>query len=144
MSEKIFQGMKWIGAAYLFYLGITSFFSKESNFAEEGNTAVDSSKSLLSLYLHGFLIGITNPKGLLFFSAFLPQFLDPKAAQIPQFFVMGLTFLVFETFWLMFYSNFAAKVAPWLRAQGRAKIFNRITGGIFIVAGTLLATVKRS
>lgn len=143
-SEKVFQVMKWIGVAYLFYIGITSFFSKESGFEVKGDSGGGSSKSLLRLYMHGFLIGITNPKGLLFFSAFLPQFLDPKAPQLPQFFVMGLTFVVFETFWLMFYSNFAAWVAPWLRAPGRAKMFNRVTGGIFIGAGTLLATIKRS
>lgn len=143
-SDKVFQGMKWIGAAYLLYLGVTSFFSKESNFVVEGDRTFDSQKSSLNLYLHGLMVGITNPKGLLFFSAFLPQFLNQEAPQIPQFVVMGLTFVFFETFWLMCYSNFAAKVAPWLRTHGRAKIFNRITGGIFIVAGTLLATMNRN
>lgn len=143
-SEKIFQVVKWIGVGYLFYIGIASFLSKESSFEVKSDSAIGASKSLLSLYLHGFLIGITNPKGLLFFSAFLPQFLNPKAPQIPQFLVMGLTFACFEMFWLMFYSHFAARVAPWLRAPGRAKIFNRATGGIFVGAGTLLATVERS
>ena len=144
-SEKVFQVIKWIGVAYLLYLGLTSFFSKESSFeVKDGDSKADAAKSLASLYLHGFLIGITNPKGLLFFSAFLPQFLDPKAPQIPQFLVMGLTFVVFESLWLMFYSSFAASVAPWLRAAGRAKMFNRVTGSIFVGAGTLLATIKRS
>ncbi len=143
-SEKFFQVVKWIGAAYLFYIGVTAFFSKQSSFEVSNDSAAGSAKSWLGLYLHGFFIGITNPKGLLFFSAFLPQFVNPQAPQLPQFLVMGMTFVFFESLWLMIYANFAARVAPWLRAPGRARMFNRVTGATFVGVGALLATVKRS
>ena len=142
-SEKFFQAVKWIGVAYLIYIGIKSFLSKDSSFAVNADSATGT-KSLRDLYLNGFLIGITNPKGLLFFSAFLPQFVNPQAPQLPQFLILGATFVFFETMWLMTYANFAARVAPWLRAPGRAKVFNRVTGMTFVGAGALLATVKRT
>ncbi len=143
-SEKFFQAVKWIGVAYLIYIGIKSFLSKDSSFAVSSENSATGSKSLRDLYLNGFLIGITNPKGLLFFSAFLPQFVNPQAAQFPQFLILGATFVFFETLWLMTYANFAARVGPWLRAPGRAKVFNRMTGMTFVGAGALLATVKRT
>lgn len=142
-SEKFFQAVKWIGVAYLIYIGIKAFISKQSSF-EVSSEAGNTSKSLPGLYLNGFLIGITNPKGLLFFSAFLPQFVNPDAPQLKQFFILGVTFVFFELFWLMFYANFAARVAPWLRAPGRARMFNRVSGATFVGAGALLATVKRA
>lgn len=142
-SEKFFQVVKWIGVAYLIYIGIKSFLSKDSSFEVSGDSATGT-KSLRDLYLNGFLIGITNPKGLLFFSAFLPQFVNPQAPQLPQFLILGATFVFFETMWLMTYASFAARVAPWLRAPGRAKVFNRVTGITFVGAGALLATVKRT
>lgn len=142
-SEKFFQAVKWIGVAYLIYIGIKSFLSKDSSFAVNADSATGT-KSLRDLYLNGFLIGITNPKGVLFFSAFLPQFVNPQAPQLPQFLILGATFVFFETIWLMTYANFAARVAPWLRAPGRAKVFNRVTGMTFVGAGALLATVKRT
>lgn len=143
-SEHFFQIVKWIGVAYLIYLGATSFFSGQSSFEVSQDGSAGAGKSWLGLYMHGFFIGITNPKGLLFFSAFLPQFVNPQTAQLPQFLVMGLTFVFFEALWLMTYSSFAARIAPWLRAPGRARMFNRVTGSIFMGAGALLATVKRS
>ena len=58
--------------------------------------------------------------------------------------VLGLTFICFEMFWLMFYAKFAANIAPWLRAKGRARTFNRASGVMFVAAGALLASVKRA
>lgn len=142
-SEKIFFAVKWFGVAYLTYIGIKTFFSKQFSFAVESTSAAPS-KSLFRLYLNGFLVGSSNPKALLFFTAFFPQFLNPNAPQLPQFLVLGATFVCFELFWLMFYASFAARIAPWLRTPGRALAFNRVSGATFVGAGALLATVKRS
>ena len=143
-SEKIFNAIKWFGAAYLIYIGIRTFLSKQSRFAVDGGAPATASKSLLSLYVNGLLIGASNPKALLFFTAFFPQFLNPQMPQLPQFLMLGATFVCFELFWLMFYANFAARVAPWLRTPGRALAFNRVSGATFVGAGALLASVKRS
>lgn len=141
-SEMLFSGIKWFGVAYLFYLGVSSLRSKASSFSVED--AKSSQAKIGALYLKGLLVGISNPKALLFFTAFFPQFLNPALPQMPQFLILGLTFVVFELFWLMFYATFAARLAPWLRVSGRAKLFNQASGVIFIVASVLLATVKRA
>jgi threonine/homoserine/homoserine lactone efflux protein len=144
VSEKVFLILKWCGVAYLAYIGVRTFFSTQSTIGVDEGHAPATAKSRASLYWQGFLVGGSNPKALLFFTAFFPQFINPQAAQLPQFLVLGATFVCFELFWLTFYAHFAARVAPWLRTPGRAKMFNRLSGATFIGAGALLATVKRS
>jgi len=145
VSEKVFLILKWCGVAYLAYIGVRTFFSTQSTIeAGRDGDAEPIRKSRAGLFWQGFLVGGSNPKALLFFTAFFPQFINPHAAQLPQFLVLGATFVCFELFWLTFYAHFAARVAPWLRTPGRAKMFNRISGATFIGAGALLATVKRS
>jgi threonine/homoserine/homoserine lactone efflux protein len=144
VSEKVFLILKWCGVAYLAYIGVRTFFSTQSTIGVDEGHAPATAKSRASLYWQGFLVGGSNPKALLFFTAFFPQFINPQAAQLPQFLVLGATFVCFELFWLTFYAHFAARVAPWLRTPGRAKMFNRLSGATFIGAGALLATVQRN
>ena len=144
-SEYTFNVIKWCGVAYLLYIGITTLRSTDANFelaSEPANTAAEVSRA--TLYVKGLLVGASNPKALLFFTAFFPQFINPAAPQLPQFLILGVTFVCFEMFWLMFYATFAARVAPWLRVKGRARVFNRASGTMFVAASALLATVKRS
>ncbi len=141
-SETVFNAIKWLGVAYLLYLGIGGLRSTAGEFKlPDGARPVTQSR--WQLYAQGILVGISNPKALLFFSAFFPQFINPASPQLPQFLVLGATFVVLELFWLMFYATFAARAAPWLREPGRARIFNRVTGSLFVGAALLLATVKR-
>jgi threonine/homoserine/homoserine lactone efflux protein len=141
-SETLFHAIKWFGVGYLLYIGIGTLRSTTSSFDLPSQVAGRASR--LALYVKGLLVGASNPKALLFFTAFFPQFIDPAAPQLPQFLVLGGTFVCFELFWLMFYATFASRVAPWLRVKGRAKLFNRLSGFAFISAGALLATVKRA
>lgn len=140
-SERAFSVVKWLGVAYLLYIGITTLRSTASSF--ELPTDGGAAPGRLGLYVKGLLVGASNPKALLFFTAFFPQFLNPAAPQLPQFMVLGITFVCFELFWLMFYASFAARVAPWLRVKGRARVFNRASGAMFVGAAALLASVKR-
>lgn len=140
-SEPLFHLIKWFGVGYLLYLGITTLRSTQSSFQLPTELAGQASRR--TLYARGLLVGGSNPKALLFFTALFPQFIDPSAPQLPQFLVLGGTFVCFEMFWLMFYASFAARLAPWLQAKGRAALFNRLSGLAFIAAGALLATVKR-
>ena len=141
-SEQVFNIIKWVGAAYLLYLGISTLRSTVSDFELPAQGAGDASR--LKLYVKGLLVGASNPKALLFFTAFFPQFINPATPQLPQFLVLGTTFVCFELFWLMFYASFASRLAPWLRTKGRATMFNRVAGFTFIGAGALLASVKRA
>jgi threonine/homoserine/homoserine lactone efflux protein len=140
-SETLFSAIKWFGVAYLFYLGVTALRSGASSFSIDDTQKVKAGRG--ALYLKGLLVGASNPKALLFFTAFFPQFLNPAAAQLPQFLILGLTFVCFELFWLMFYAAFASRIAPWLKVRGRAKVFNQLSGVVFIVASLMLATAKR-
>lgn len=145
VSEKVFLIFKWCGVGYLAYIGVRTFFSSQSSISvDESGRQPGPHKSRASLYWQGFLVGGSNPKALLFFTAFFPQFINPHAAQLPQFLVLGATFVCFELFWLTFYAHFAARVAPWLRTPGRARMFNRVSGATFIGAAALLATVKHN
>lgn len=139
-SESLFTALKWLGAAYLAYLGIKSLLSSATDIAISGG--VDSSTNR-RVYSEGFLVGASNPKALLFFGALFPQFIVPSAPQVPQFVVLGVTFVFFELLWLTVYALSASKAKRWLQQPRRATLFNRATGAVFLVAAGLLASSKR-
>lgn len=141
-SQSLFLAIKWFGVAYLFYLGFSTFLSDTTSFSLP--TAVTPNISRTSLYMKGLLVGISNPKALLFFTAFLPQFINPMAAQLPQLLILGATFVCLELCWLMFYACFAAQISPWLRNTGRARLFNRLSGLTFMLASVMLASLQRA
>lgn len=147
-SAMVFTIIKYLGVLYLLYLGISSLRSKASDFEmpadADASGAGSTSGKRLRLYVKGMLVGASNPKALLFFTAFFPQFINPAAAKLPQFLVLGLTFVFFEFSVLMLYAIFAERMGPWLRSRGKARMFNQLSGGIFVAAAMLLATVKRA
>lgn len=146
-SELVFNIIKWTGAAYLIYLGWKSLRSSQQDYDKLSNQKADSQsvkESAAKHYVSGFIVGASNPKAILFFTALFPQFIDPSLALLPQFAVFALTFAVMELSWLLVYAYLGAKSSNWLFAKGRAKVFNRVTGGVFIGAGALLSTTSRA
>ncbi|ERM61498.1 MULTISPECIES: LysE family translocator [Vibrio] len=146
-SELVFNIIKWTGAAYLIYLGWKSLRSSQQDYDKLSNQKADSQsvkESAAKHYVSGFIVGASNPKAILFFTALFPQFIDPSIALLPQFAVFALTFAVMELSWLLVYAYLGAKSSNWLFAKGRAKVFNRVTGGVFIGAGALLSTTSRA
>ena len=158
-SEAVFQALKWAGALYLMWLGWNGLRSGARDFempAADGTapsgagasasatTTPAATKTPTQLDLQRLLVGASNPKALLFFTAFFPQFLDPSLPELPQFLIMAATFVVCEALSLAMYSLGAAQVGPWLRRPGRARVFNRVTGGLFRGAGLLLASAHRA
>jgi threonine/homoserine/homoserine lactone efflux protein len=133
--------LKWLGAVYLAYLGITALLSKRTEISVSGAASASSPRRL---FAQGFLVGASNPKALLFFGALFPQFIAPSAPQLPQFLLLGLTFVFFELLWLTIYAASAARAKNWLQQPRRATLFNRITGAVFLFAAGILATSKRS
>lgn len=139
-SETAFTAVKVAGAAYLVWLGIRTFRSDAIlKVAEDGTRA-----SGRSFYLQGFLVGASNPKAVLFFAAFFPQFLDPAAPVVPQFAVLALTFVAFEFTVLTFCALGVARLMPLLRSSGPVRWINRICGGLFTLMGGLLLLTRRS
>lgn len=96
-SDTAFTVLKVVGAAYLIYLGITTFLNADRAVLATASPLA-STRSARSLYLQGWMVGASNPKALLFFSAFFPQFIDPQAAFVPQFAILASTFIAIEGF----------------------------------------------
>jgi len=142
-SELIFTIIKYIGAIYLIYLGYKTFTSKEEDFTFEKNSYVGK-KEKLSSFLNGFIVGASNPKAIIFFTALFPQFINTSSSLLIQYLIFVTTFAVMELSWLLFYAYLGNKSSKWFLQKGRAKLFNKVTGGIFIGAGAILSTTNRS
>jgi threonine/homoserine/homoserine lactone efflux protein len=88
------------------------------------------------MFQQGALSALTNPKGLLFFTAFLPQFIDPGRSLFIQFVIMAGTFAAIEIATEVFIASMAHRISPWLRRVGRR--FNQTCGGLFVAIGVAL------
>ena len=125
--------MKWLGGAYLVWLGIQVWRSPP--LALELDTGVEPRPGW-SLFQQGALSALTNPKALLFFTAFLPQFIDPARSLFVQFLVMAGTFAVTEIVTEILIASMAWRISPWLKRVGRR--FNQACGGLFVLIGAAL------
>jgi len=142
-SETAFTTAKVIGAAYLIWLGIRTFRSDAVLKIEEGKAQVSRSSSR-SFYLQGFLVGASNPKAVLFFAAFFPQFLNPSAPILPQFAALALTFMAMEFTVLTTCALGVSRLVPLLQSSRPVRWINRICGGLFTLMGGLLLLSRRS
>src|SRR5689334_9564804 len=119
--------------AYLVWLGIQVWRSPPIGIEVRG---VAQPRAGWSLFRQGALSALTNPKGLLFFAAFLPQFIDPARSLLVQFVIMAGTFAVIEIATEAVIASMAHRISPWLRRAGQR--FNRACGGVFMAIGIAL------
>lgn len=145
-SETAFWVLKAVGAAYLIWLGVKTFRSTGSVFDQLPASGINApaSTSARKLFAQGLVVGGSNPKAILFFTAFFPQFLDPAAAWAPQFAVLASTFVAFEFTVLGLCAAGVARLAPALRHGNRMRWFNRVSGGLFALMGSLLLATRRA
>ena len=139
-SEQAFTIAKWIGAAYLVYLGIRVWRSPPPFAALDRMPAHGTRARPWRMFREGFLVAVSNPKGLIFFAAFFPQFIVPSASYATQLAVFGGTFVVVEVIYELMLVHLAQRIAPWLARHGRW--FNRAAGGTFIGIGAVLTTAR--
>jgi len=132
-STSLFVVLKWIGGGYLVFLGIQVWRSPSMAAARDQAVSNISSQQL---FRAGLFSAVSNPKGILFFVAFLPQFIDPARQLAMQFVIMALTFVVIEFIYELSVASLADRIQPWLRRAG--KNFNRFFGGVFVAIGILL------
>jgi threonine/homoserine/homoserine lactone efflux protein len=138
----VFDAMRLAGAAYLAYLGVQGWRTKVAD-AVPGSAEVVAETALPKhLYRQGMLVAASNPKAILFAAAFFPQFLDPSAAKLPQFSILLATFAVIEVSWYLVYALGGHKLSHYLRQARVMRVFNRVTGGVFIGFAALMATVR--
>ena len=141
-SEQAFTVAKWLGAAYLVYLGIRTWRAPPPRVRLPGRTEADGETAAWRLFSQGFLVATSNPKALIFFAAFLPQFIDPEGSWLLQFAILGGTFGIVEFVYELVLAGTAQRIAPWLGSNGRT--FNRLAGATFVGIGGVLTTVSRT
>jgi threonine/homoserine/homoserine lactone efflux protein len=142
-SEFVFNLIKWAGAAYLIYLGVKAFTSKYSSFSIE-SPSKPSKSDIISHFSSGFIVGASNPKAIVFFTALFPQFINPLEPLLLQYLIFVSTFATLELLWLLIYAYLGLRSRHWLSTKGRAQLFNKLTGVIFISAGLLLSGTSKT
>lgn len=141
-SERAFTIAKWIGAAYLVWLGLRVWRAPAPIVALTEQEAGSSREAKrLRMFNQGFLVAVSNPKALIFFAAFLPQFMAPGVPYPVQLAVFGGTFVVVEIVYELLLAVMAQRIAPWLARHGRW--FNRAAGATFVGIGAALTTASR-
>lgn len=135
-AAQTFEWIRWGGAAYLVYLGIRQWRAP----AAEADTAVVPA-SAWQCCLNGFAVSITNPKTMLFYAAFLPQFVDPALDVTPQMLQLATTFVVLAVVLDGAWALFASRLRGMLGR--RPRFVNRLSGGILVGAGVGLALVRK-
>jgi len=132
-SQEFFVVIKWVGVAYLIFMGVMKFRKRF-----EPSVAVRSRvRTLRSLYWQGFMTSAANPKAVIFFAALFPQFVNPAARTGQQFVILGVTYLIIDACFLTIYGGFA----DWIEARFRHHVghhMNQISGALLVGAAILL------
>lgn len=141
-SAEAFTVLKWIGAAYLVYLGIKLWRAPVVPLGTAASGR-NGRRSIRRAIAESFSVTLLNPKGLLFFAAFLPQFIDPGKPLWPQVIVLMLTFDVIAAVIQGFYIFGMARARNRIMSPLLLKTMNRAGGAMLVGAGLFTATIKR-
>ncbi|MGZ5036990.1 MAG: LysE family transporter [Usitatibacter sp.] len=140
-SETLFTAVKWLGVAYLLHLGIVTWRAAPRTFEEDKD---DDARTPREVFMRGFWVNATNPKGIIFFAAILPQFIDVARPQLTQYAILAATTFAVDLVIMMGYTALAAKVLRVMREPRHLRWVNRGIGGAFVAAGVALASFRRA
>ena len=142
-SGTAFTILKWVGAVYLVYVGVSLLITRP---AIQTRTPLTRAVTLRTVFLQGFLTNVLNPKVALFFLAFLPQFVDPSAPnKMLTYLFLGFVFNFNGTLWNLFVAWAAARMASRLNISGYLALWlNRTVGTLFVYLGIRLVTSHES
>ena len=141
-SELLFDIVKVVGAVYLIYLGVQQWRNKSKlNMNTEKSASVTSNSKIA---LKGLILALSNPKDIFFFTALLPQFINPDSGLWQQFAILIFSFLLFSYISLMTWASVAYKAKGWLTEESRMSWFNKLTGGVFFILGIGMLKMKRN
>ena len=142
-SSTAFAVVKWLGVAYLVYLGIQQWRAPATPMAaktEEGAAVV----TRRSMVLRAVMINAVNPKGTVFLLAVVPQFLNLAQPLLPQYLTIAATLGFTDLVVMAGYTALAARVLGALKSPSHIRAMNRTFGALFVLAGSLLAMFKRA
>ena len=142
-SETAFQVLKWIGVAYLLYLGIQLLRTQPQS-RHDVLQGSDPTSNPSRIFLKCLLVALTNPKGYLFFSAILPQFVNPQAPQVPQYVLLALTFTLIDGLVMLAYASSGARAVQLFRMPMAMVWINRLSGGAIVILAGALALYRRA
>lgn len=137
-SALAFSIIKWVGAAYLVWLGIQKWRDRSCL----STASTDDSLSGLTLMKNAVLINLTNPKSIVFLVALFPQFIDPTQNQVTQLLVLGVTTVVIDAMVMLGYTSLASQMGRFIRSEKVMSKINKVFGSMFVGCGALLATAK--
>ena len=137
-SELFFDIIRYIGAGYLIYIGV-SLFKTPIDKTLKIDDSCNKNESLQKMFNQAFLVAIGNPKAILFFTALFPQFLTQTNTPMAQYVFMTLTLGVIAFICMMVYSVAGYHASSFLKTSAVGRYINKITGGIFISAGCGIA-----
>jgi len=140
-SLTLFNIIKWIGVAYLIFLGVMKFIEKPMLPQDAENIKAFSFKKAL---IQASLINMTNIKATVFLVAFIPQFLDPTKPIWTQFLIICATLVVVDVIVMTGYSSLASKLKFMVKSLRAITIQNRITGAFLLLAALFVSTAKKA
>lgn len=133
-----FRTLQWAGAAYLIWLGIKMY---RQPIAEDSLSGRIVRATPLALFFKSLGVAASNPKGLVYFGAFFPQFISPEYSLADQLLMIISVFLLIDVTWMLIYAQGGSVVVGWLRSPHQRRGFNRVTGGALMGAGILMAAL---
>ena len=139
-SETLFSLVKWAGVIYLVYLGIVTWRSPPTRFEEDRE---DNATTAREVFMRGFWVNATNPKGMIFFAAILPQFIDVSRPQLEQYAIFAATTFVVDVIVMAGYTALAARVLRLMTDTRKIRWINRGIGSAFVACGVALASFRR-
>jgi threonine/homoserine/homoserine lactone efflux protein len=140
-SEFWFSVLKWVGAAYLTWLGL-QLLRSNGGFEVPAGDQPNPQHGARKVFMKSFLVAVTNPKGYLFCSALMPQFIDPNAAQLPQYVAIGAVFCTVDFSVMLAYAFVGAKAIALLKASA-VRWIDRVCGGTLLALAGSLAFYRR-
>lgn len=139
-SAALFSILKWVGAAYLFWLGIKMWRAKPAALDAQDTEGHTSRR----VFMHAFVVTALNPKGIVFFMAFLPHFIAEGAPIAPQLVLLGSTFVILGILNAAVYALAAAEVGQRLKSPSVISVINKAGGGFLMAAAAMTASLQRA
>lgn len=140
-SAALFTGLKICGALYLVWLGVKLWRAPVAAIPDAGGPV--SRRRTWSLFLNAYVVTALNPKGIVFFVAFVPQFVDVRAPVFPQFLALEATFLVLAALNSAAWAYAAGRLSGTLRSQPVRRFINRLGGSFLCAAGALTVMARQ-
>jgi len=140
-SSVAFAVIKWLGVAYLMWLGVKQWRAPATPLVADAGEVQRVARR--TLVWRGWVVNAVNPKGTVFLLAVVPQFLDLDRALAPQYAVIGATLAFTDLVVMAAYTALAARLLGWLKTPSQLRALNRVFGALFVSLAALLATFKR-